>query len=230
MYAQPQSAALHLRALRALPFATVCTVVSAAGHELASGMQVPLRLVLLGWAAVWAAATLLAGRERGLVAITAALAAGEFGLHELFHLGGHAAMAASGHGSGSAAGDLLCGPLPHGTTAAQVLAAAGLDPHAYLAAAAAHGPGGLTPAMIAGHTLAALVGGWWLRRGERAVWRLLRARVLAPLRLLLAVLTGGAPEPAAPPRVFGGEPATPVAVLLRHAVVRRGPPAYALTA
>src|SRR5579884_3504189 len=119
MYAQPQSAAPHLRALRALPFATVCTVVSAAGHELASGMQVPARTLLLGWVAVWALATLFAGRERGLVAIAAGLAAGQLGLHELFHATG-AAMASSGAGMSSAAGHLLCGPLPPGASAAQV--------------------------------------------------------------------------------------------------------------
>lgn len=44
-----RAAALDLRVLRALPFATVSVVLAVAGHALASGAGVPLGTVLLGW-------------------------------------------------------------------------------------------------------------------------------------------------------------------------------------
>ncbi|MEO5874657.1 MAG: MFS transporter, partial [Streptosporangiaceae bacterium] len=49
--------------------------------------------------------------------------------------------------------------------------------------------GGLSPAMVAAHLLAAVLSAWWLRRGERAAWALARqlARRAVP-RLLAAVL------------------------------------------
>jgi hypothetical protein len=236
---QPPTAALHLRALRALPFATVCVVVSAAGHQCAAGMAVDPRLLLAGWAGVWLLATLLAGRERSLAAITLGLATGELGLHQLFHTAAHA-MSSSGGAVRSTAMHLLCGPLPPGTTATQLIALAGLDPHAYAATAhaatarSAAAPDGFTPTMIVGHALAALIGGWWLRRGEAALCRLLRTRVLTPVRLLLALLAGliagMLPEPAAVAAGRAKDAAPPVPALLRHAVVRRGPPAFDLAA
>jgi hypothetical protein len=95
--------------------------------------------------------------------------------------------------------------------------------------------------MLAGHLLAALVAGWWLRRGEAAVWHLVRlsgrvaARelrtVAAPLHralvLVAAVLRGLlAPAEQAGPsrrRERGGH-RLPVTRSLRHSVIRRGPP------
>ena len=82
--------------------------------------------------------------------------------------------------------------------------------------------------MTLAHTVAALVAAWWLRRGERAAWSLAR-RVAAvadrPLRLLIALL---AVEPATPPlrtAVFTAAAAvTPAGRVLRHQLVRRGPP------
>lgn len=80
--------------------------------------------------------------------------------------------------------------------------------------------------MTAAHYTAALVAAWWLRRGERAVWRLARevtALALAPARALLAtapVLPRGLVH--VPPA--GSTVARPVGRMLRHAVSRRGPP------
>lgn len=87
--------ALDLRALRALPFATVCVVVSGLGHSFGGGGTVPLSALLVGGLAVWIAATLLAGRERSLREIAAGLAVGQLALHLYFHfcLGSMAAMA-----------------------------------------------------------------------------------------------------------------------------------------
>ncbi|MFB7943818.1 hypothetical protein ACFC6L_02760 [Kitasatospora phosalacinea] len=258
-------AAWDLRLLRAVPFALVCTLVAALGHARAGGAVAP-DVLLLGFAAVCAAAALVGGRERSLAGIAAALGAGQLGLHLLFHffgggLGGgaplaHAQMAgmAGTAGSGAAdplavvAGRLLCDDAPGNgltvvpldTTPEQVVSAAGLDPQAVIAAAAPHAASGwlgLTPAMLLGHLAAALVAGWWLRRGEAALWRLLRTAALtarewaAPLRTAVALLTGlllGAERPAAPRRAGRAEDwPLPVAAVLRHSVLRRGPPAVA---
>ncbi|MGW4803701.1 hypothetical protein [Kitasatospora sp. NPDC004272] len=252
-------AAWDLRLLRAVPFALVCTLVAAFGHARAGGAVAP-DVLLLGFAAVCAAAALVGGRERPLAAIATALAGGQLGLHLLFHffgggLGGGAPMAhAQMAGAGAAdplavvAGRLLCDDAPGNgltvvpldTTPEQVVSAAGLDPQAVVAAAAPHAAAGwlgLTPGMLLGHLAAALVAGWWLRRGEAALWRLVRTAALtarewaAPLRgavALLGALLLGAGHPVAPRRT--GRPEDwplPVAAVLRHSLPRRGPPAVA---
>ena len=282
-----RAAALDLRMLRALPFAVVCVVVSAAGHSLAGGGRIPAAALLLGGLVVWAIATALAGRERRLPSIVGALAVGQLGLHLLFHQAAMGSMAGmqgmsgmtgmsgmagmdgmgSSSGSGSAlaalAARLLCGPagsagatLPRGTTAAQIVERAGIDPHLVVSGTPqlssfwTHSALlGLSPLMLLGHLLAALAAGWWLRRGEAALWRLLRlsgqvAETLArtwtaPLRTLLALaaallrgrlgrLEGSA---AGVRRGHGREQRQrPRGALLRHQVVRRGPPLRALPA
>lgn len=87
------------------------------------------------------------------------------------------------------------------------------------------------PAMAATHLLAALVCGWWLARGERALWHLLSlasrgwGELVGPLlaawaravqvvrpRLVLSVVPASAPEPR------------PVLPILSRSLSRRGPP------
>ncbi|MEC3995579.1 hypothetical protein VSR01_19425 [Actinacidiphila sp. DG2A-62] len=95
--------------------------------------------------------------------------------------------------------------------------------------------------MLLGHLLAAVVAGWLLRRGEAALWRLLRLSVrgaaglaaLSPAALrrafaLLAALAGTAPGTRLrQARRYGalGRARRPRTVLLRHSLARRGPPA-----
>ncbi|WP_405012186.1 hypothetical protein [Kitasatospora sp. NBC_01539] len=245
------AAAWDFRVARAVPFALVCTLIAAAGHAWVGGGDVALPALAAGFTAVLLLAASLGGRERSLGAITGALAAGQLALHVVFHTvtpatGGHHM---AGMSMPEAAGRLLCDDvagngvtaLPAGTSPEQLISAAGLDPHAYAAAGAGHAGGllGTSPAMLLGHLVAAVAAGWWLRRGEAALWRLLRltaaaARELAPplhtlLGLLAALLTGG-PVPARPVRPYGGRAEDwrlPVAAVLRHSVVRRGPPAGA---
>ncbi|MCX4990836.1 MULTISPECIES: hypothetical protein [unclassified Streptomyces] len=87
----------------------------------------------------------------------------------------------------------------------------------------------LTPHATAAHVAAAVLATWWLRRGEAALWSLLRrAATLVPgLAAWWRVRRGLSPlrprEDAA-----GRTPAEPWSLrqaLLRHAVSRRGPPA-----
>lgn len=94
--------------------------------------------------------------------------------------------------------------------------------------------------MLLGHLLAAVVAGWLLRRGEAALWRLIRLSVrgasglaaLSPAALgrafaLLAALAGTAPGARLRrARGYGahGRTRRPRTVLLRHSLARRGPP------
>ena len=188
------------------------------------------------------------------------------GMSGMSGMSGMDGMSSSVDGGGTLAAlaaKLLCGPagsaasaLPRGTTAAQLVDRAGIDPHLVvggtpqLSSFWTHsGLLGLSPLMLLGHLLAALTAGWWLRRGEMALWRLLRltaqvAETLAqtwtaPLRTLLALagalLRGrlGSLEENDPAvrRGHGREHRQrPRGALLRHQVVRRGPPLRALPA
>ncbi|WP_369246682.1 hypothetical protein [Streptomyces sp. R41] len=87
----------------------------------------------------------------------------------------------------------------------------------------------MTPHATAAHVAAALLATWWLRRGEAALWSLLRWAVafVPGLAAWWRVRTG--PSPARAQRdvvcrnAFETWPLRQV--LLRHAVSRRGPPA-----
>ena len=81
-----------------------------------------------------------------------------------------------------------------------------------------HGRGlGDAAGMLLAHLTATLITGWWLARGESALWALLRR-----LGHRLALLRPGAPRrPAGRAMVLVRPSRRP---LLRHCVARRGPP------
>lgn len=175
-------------------FTAVCVALSAAGHALASCASVPWWTLLAGFLGVFAVVVALAGRERSLPSIAAALAGGQLALHTLFGLGTHSA---SGKPAQAAADDgslirfaasLVCGAGPAQLNAAEahrIVSDAGIDPatvtgmgHQSMAAAggAPTTLTGLLPSlpMLLGHLLAALATGWLLRRGEIALFKLAR--------------------------------------------------------
>jgi hypothetical protein len=104
------------------------------------------------------------------------------------------------------------------------------QPHEVLQHAAAprpaHGPHSGVSGMLAAHLLAALLSAVWLGRGERAVFRLLRAaarRLLAPV---LPALSARPPAPPAAPAWRATESGrTPRRLLLVRTIPSRGPPA-----
>ncbi|MFI9362700.1 hypothetical protein ACIG5E_16855 [Kitasatospora sp. NPDC053057] len=261
------AAALDLRVLRALPFATVCVALAAAGHGLASGSAVPSGALLLGWALVGVVAVLAARRECSLRAIIGGLAVGQGGLHVLFHAaqcGRRPPSAASPanpssvssmvgmpgmHGMSGMAG--MSGALPVGSgrpgpSAAHVAAGSGGAAHAVVAATHVSFWGhaallGLSPAMLVAHLVATVAAGWWLWRGEVAVWRLVRLTAetvsatvhareasLRGVLALFALLRGGTAgrSRAAATRFVPAEGRwwLPRWTSLRHVVIRRGPP------
>ncbi|MFI2783989.1 hypothetical protein [Streptomyces sp. ALB3] len=186
-----------MRLLRTAVFTAVCVVLAAFGHGLAAGVSVTGWSLSAGFAGVFAVALALAGRERTLLSITAALAAGQVALHVLFGLGQHAPAASAGTGDDSLirfAAGLVCGAGPAQLSAGEahrIVTTAGLDPatvvqgHTHLASAAPDAAGDPTVLatvmsglpglpMFLGHLLAALATGWLLRRGEIALFRLAR--------------------------------------------------------
>mgnify|MGYP001368910861 CR=1 FL=1 len=182
------------RASRAVVFAAVCVTLATLGHGLSSSASVPFWAMATGFGGVLAVTLALAGHERSLVTILGGLLGGQFALHSLY-----AAATAPPQPADQVAG------------------------HHAGASLAGHESGLV---MTFAHVAAAVVSAWWLRRGERAAWTLAR-RVAAlagrPLRTLLALL---AAEPAAPaPRTPVFRTVVPPATgVLRHQVIRRGPP------
>ncbi|MEU0934830.1 MULTISPECIES: hypothetical protein [unclassified Embleya] len=240
--------------MRAAVFAAVCAALAACGHAWMSTAPLPLWAPVAGFGVVFVSAFAGAGRQRSLGSITALLAVGQLALHSLFAAAASAAVPTGAAGTGGSGTSflldrLLCGPrdsaghilMPSGWTSEQIITAARVDPAMFPTPASGghHHMSGSGPmlldggaAMLGAHLVAALLTGWWLRRGEAALFALLELAA-APLRVVLAVLYGPVvPVAQTPGRVrrTGAEPHPIIhRTLLRHAVTRRGPPAeYAL--
>jgi hypothetical protein len=206
-------------------FAGVSLSLSAGGQLLATGAPLPVATTLWAGLAVFLLALLLAAeQERGYARIAALLAPLELVLNATFNIG----QASCGPGVppdralNGLPNLLLCGGGDlNGPSASPVRP--GLL-HLSLPIAPSAWQFSL---LLAVHLLAALLAALWLRRGEAAVWRTLRAVAVvatAPLRMLFAVLvpvvrTVGVAVPSAPRRSQPG----PQDVLL-HTARRRGPP------
>ncbi|WP_406443223.1 hypothetical protein OHB00_42715 [Streptomyces sp. NBC_00631] len=212
------SASPAVRSLRAAVFAAVCVLLGAAGHGLAMGDLPPLWADAAGFVVVFALGRALAGHERGLPEIGVGMLLTQAGLH----FGFDAARAVTP----VPASTMTMAPMRvHGhamTGMADMAGMAGVRgagqqyPHLHV----------LTAHATVAHVVAALVASWWLRRGEAALWSLLRRT--AGLVPGLAAWWHDAPLPAAPARGLRPAPAGPARprplLALRHAVSRRGPP------
>ncbi|MEU6770116.1 hypothetical protein [Streptomyces sp. NPDC046759] len=219
------SASPAVRALRAAVFAAVCVLLGAAGHGLAMGDMPPLWADAAGFVAVSALGWTLGARERSLPGIGTAMLLTQAALH----LGFDAAHRATGR---AAMSGHLMGVMPAGTMAPTRADPAGPTAMPAHAVAQMMGMTDVHPAAhqhitahaTAAHLLAALVASWWLRRGEAALWSLLRRAVALVPGLVAwwrdAPLPGSAGRAPRVPAVL--EP--PRLALLRHAVSRRGPP------
>ncbi|WP_028808471.1 hypothetical protein [Streptomyces canus] len=200
------------RTVRAAVFAAVCVLLAALGHVLMSGAPVPGWTLAAGLAVTGCAGWCLAGRERGLPLIVAVVVAAQTALHSAFSFAQPT----------TAAQDM-------GGMHMESMHMSGMDSLDAAPAGTSSGVGALSflvPfGMYAAHLLAALLTGLWLAYGERAAFRILRAvgaRLVAPLRLLLAL-------PATPhrPRLRARRARSqraPRLLLLVHAITHRGPP------
>jgi hypothetical protein len=79
-------------------------------------------------------------------------------------------------------------------------------------------------AMTAVHVAAAVVSAWWLRRGERAVWSLAKRLAAVVIRRVLLPAPAHVRTPPSPLTTVIGA-IGPRETVLRHVLVRRGPPA-----
>ncbi|WP_199823977.1 hypothetical protein [Streptomyces sp. NBRC 109706] len=213
-----------IRVLRAAVFAALCVTLSAGAHVLLSGQPLPVPAVIMVTLGVFVLAWTLAGeRERGFAAIAALLIPLQLAADAVFTVGQNACY---GPGSGAPVGplrlfgvDLICAGGDFGTPLARLVA--GQEP---LAEPAGHAAGPWL--LLAAHIAVGLIAAGWLRGGERAVARLLRAAGAATFRPLLIAVAAHrvtVDEPAAPAAVRR-QPARPTSPPLTHSVLRRGPP------
>lgn len=203
--------------LRAAVFAAVCVALAETAHRLMSHGSVPFFASLAAFGAVFAAARLVVGRERGFVSISAAMLLMQAALHVWFNdvQGAVDARAVAG-----------CAPMP---------SMAGMDP-ASMSLCGDHYRWGLTAllhtsnGMLLAHGVAALACAWWLRHGEAALFRLARAALLVLLDIVVAVRVVCAPVAIVLPGQRGISRSACLAwrpkrlTVLRYQVARRGPP------
>jgi hypothetical protein len=218
---------IRLRAVRAALFAALCVTLSSTSHVLLSRTPLPATLVATVFAAVFAVAFATGRRERGYWAVAGLLVPMELAADTLFTTGQRTCY---GPGGGPVTGplrsfgaDVICGGGTVGE--AQLPGAAALRDGTTAAAAQPWLPW----LLLAVHVSVGLLASWWLRRGEAALARSLRAAgvvALGPLVRAAAVLRA---LPAAagtrPPAVRPGAPRPRPWLAVAHCVVRRGPPA-----
>ncbi|KUN03336.1 hypothetical protein AQI95_22735 [Streptomyces yokosukanensis] len=198
------SASPAVRGLRAAVFAAVCVLLAAAGHGLAMGDMPPLWADAAGFLAVLALGWVLGERERSLSGIGTAMLLTQAGLHLGFD--------AAHRGTGRTAVPHMAAMPGHAMAAMHIHTAAPAHPHNTVHATAAH-------------LLAALVASWWLRRGEAALWSLLRRAATLLPGLTAWWRDTPLPAPAGRGPRVPAAPEAPRPTLLRHTVSRRGPPA-----
>ncbi|MEV0264474.1 hypothetical protein AB0I49_24490 [Streptomyces sp. NPDC050617] len=213
----------QLRAVRAALFTAVCVTLSAGSHVVLSRTPLPLSTAAVLCAAFFTIAYALAGRERGYWRIAALLVPLELAADTVFTTGQHTCYGRSGgpvtgplHSMGV---DLLCHSGEFGTPLARLTAHSG-DPAPLIGTAS-------TPwLLLAAHLAVGLLAAAWLRRGEVALRRLLRAvasLAFRPLLFAVAVIVA-AVRPGAPVMANGRARVGRTLPLLLHSVVRRGPP------
>ncbi|WP_405143054.1 MFS transporter [Sphaerisporangium sp. NBC_01403] len=191
-----------LRLARSAVFAVVCVTLAAAAHWFAGGAGPAPQVLLSGGLAVMTITTALAGRERSPATVTGLLLAAQVFMHQFL-------------GPRSPQG-LPSVPGPH---------------HDHGTAVLPQGHGlGVNAGMLLAHLTATLLTGWWLSRGEAALWSVLRGvGAYAVRRLAVLMWRDATPAPGVPRRRAEAAVSPPGRErVLRHAVVRRGPPALAV--
>ncbi|MEZ0070386.1 hypothetical protein ABIA32_006439 [Streptacidiphilus sp. MAP12-20] len=216
-----------LRILRAVVFAAVSVLLSAGARLLVTGQPLPLDLVLVAFTITLGAALMLGAAERRYWAIAAVLVPLQVAMNALFNAGQQSCPPGPGvsGGLGGWPGVLACGG---GSVRPGLLGMASETPRALVSLT-----GGQLGLLLAVHLVLALVAAWWLRRGEAAVFAVLRAIAVTTWPGIAALLVWlcapfalpEAPRWPIPPAdvpPFGSQDA------LLSAVSRRGPPALAL--
>jgi hypothetical protein len=189
--------------MRAGVFAAVCVALSQVGHDLMAARPAPLWAGWVALAGVGAVGYRLADRRRPVWWILLAVDAAQVCLHVWFS---------------------CCTPSGAGPMQMQMQAG---GTHAAGGMAMSHGDG-VSLGMLGAHALAGCLAALWLYAGERALWRALRVIVEflvgRTLRLLVFLIVSDGRHPAPLVGGRGEDEAAPKTAVLRHVLVRRGPP------
>jgi hypothetical protein len=202
--------------MRAGVFASVCVLLSSAGHGLMAARPAPLWADWAALAVLTAVGYSLADRRRSVWWILLAVESVQACLHVWFDWSSPGRLApAVGH---------LVMPMPGHPVGMHHLTGTSPMPMT-------HGGGLPEWGMFVAHVLAGVLVAAWLYAGERAAWRALTAimqalldPVLRAFAFVMGMATATGPCRAGIPRKRGGDDAPPVIVALRHVLVRRGPP------
>jgi hypothetical protein len=217
----------RLRAARAALFTALVVTLSAGSHVLLSRAPLPLSMAAALSAVVFLLAYAAAGRERGFWRIAALFVPLELASDTAFTSGQHVCYGPAGGpvaGSLRSVGfDVLCGgglgtPLP------------GVASPRSASTALLSSPDPALPwLLLTAHVFIGLFAAAWLRHGESALSRLVRAGAASAFRpLLIAVAAVGTVRGAVRRGVRPtGRPRLSRTRLLFHSVGRRGPPASA---
>ncbi|WP_017586748.1 hypothetical protein [Nocardiopsis ganjiahuensis] len=183
------------RPLRAGVFTLVCASLSAIGHAVSSGHDVPVVGLLLGTAVVFAMAWAASSRRQSYWMLAAWMLWGQLALHVTFAYTQDAGSGHLGLGHAGQTGTVLVQePVP-------------------------------AWAMIAVHLAMALVSAWWLHLGEKALFAFLRFMALSLIPLLLVVGAVPSVREATAVRFAAtDERSRSRPPYLRHSRVLRGPP------
>ncbi|WP_392676607.1 hypothetical protein [Streptomyces sp. LN785] len=202
------------RLLRTVAFTTVCVLLSACGHTVATGMTPPAGVIALGAVAASGFIAPVAGRRKSVTFSAGLLSLLQIGLHTFFTVT-MPSTAAAVHMPMDAAHAAM--PMPSA------------------------GPGALIPTlpMLCGHIVAAACAAWVLRSGDAAVGRIcalagpcLNSAAMVLIRTLSCRVRPRRCCPEAVARLLccapcwrDPDPAGWTSVALAHEVTRRGPPA-----
>jgi len=222
----------QLRAVRAALFTALVVTLSAASHVLLSRVPLPVTTVAATAFAVFVLAYALAGRERSFGRIAALLVPLELAADTVFTTGQHVCY---GEAGGPVAGplravgfDVLCG----GSVGTPLARMAGGD-SGHAAALLAHTDPAAAWLLLGAHVTVGLLAAAWLRRGEQALARLLRAVAgftFRPLMIAFAAVTAPLEPVSRLPRRASRRVRAARTCLWVHSVGRRGPPRIALAA
>ncbi|MBF9067244.1 hypothetical protein [Streptacidiphilus fuscans] len=215
-----------LRFSRAVVFAAVSVLLAVGSRLVVTGLPVPLDVIGMAFGLALGVAMILFARgERRYPAIIAVMVPVQVGLNALFNVGQQSCPPGPGNGVAvSGWGALACGG---GSIRPSLL---GLTEQAPRALVSLTGAGALL--LLALHLVLALVAAWWLRRGEAAVFAVLRTVAVVSwsgVAALLAWLVTPVALPEGPtwvPPATGPVPSGPQDALL-SAASRRGPPVLA---
>jgi hypothetical protein len=212
----------RLRAARAALFAALCITLSSTSHVLMAHRPLPLAVVALAFAAVFVLAFALGGRERGFWAIGAAMVPLELAVDTLFTSGQQSCYGPAGGPVTGSWRSLHEAVICHGGQVGSQLPT--VSP---AQAATTEATSSVLPwLLLALHVAVGLLASWWLRRGEAAVHRMLRAVAVAAFHPLLVAVDDAVCHPV-PRRVRPAAAPAPGGLTARpllHSVVRRGPP------